>query len=91
LNLVAAEHEPIRTASVDLVTASPDRIMEVVSRCVDDLPLFPFEETAAPPVPTPTLRRNTEAPRDRGKKKGRRPFAGPNPLNPLNPRNPRTY
>ena len=56
LNLVAAEHEPIRTASVELVTASPDRVMEVVSRCVDDLPLFPFEETAAPPVPTsPTL------------------------------------
>jgi hypothetical protein len=56
LNLVAAEHEPIRTASVELVTASPDRVMEVVSRCVDDLPLFPFKETAAPPVPTsPTL------------------------------------
>jgi len=56
LNLVAAEHEPIRTASVELVTASPDRVIEVVSRCVDDLPLFPFEETAAPPVPTsPTL------------------------------------
>jgi len=59
LNLVAAEHEPIRTASVELVTASPNRVMEVVSRCVDDLPLFPlfpFEETAAPPVPTsPTL------------------------------------
>ncbi len=59
LNLVAAEHEPIRTASVELAAASPDRVMEVVSRCVDDLPLFPlfpFEATAAPPVPTsPTL------------------------------------
>jgi hypothetical protein len=34
LNLVAAEHEPIRAASIELASASPDRVMSVVGRYV---------------------------------------------------------
>ena len=56
LNLVAAEHEQIRNASVELAAASPDRVIDVVSRYGQNLPFLPFEETTPPPGPTsPTL------------------------------------
>jgi hypothetical protein len=56
LNLVSAEHEQIRNASVELAAASPDRVMEVVGRYGYELPFLPFEETTTLPGPTsPTL------------------------------------
>jgi len=64
LNLVAAEHEPIRKASVELAAASPDRVMDVVRRYVSREPtprgtsrILPFEaiESTEPVVASPTL------------------------------------
>ena len=45
LNLVAAEHEQIRKASVELAVTSPDLVMDVVGRYGHALPCLPFEET----------------------------------------------
>jgi hypothetical protein len=64
LNLVAAEHEPIRQASVSLAAASPDRVMDIVNRYASREPtsggtsrILPFEEVEAiePRVASPTL------------------------------------
>lgn len=64
LNLVAAEHGPIRKASVELAAAAPDRVMDVVSRYVSRQPtpqgtnnVLPFDEMERhePVVASPTL------------------------------------
>jgi hypothetical protein len=64
LNLVAAEHEPLRKASVELAGASPDRVMDVVGRYVRHKPtphgtnrVLPFDEmeTTEPVLASPTL------------------------------------
>jgi hypothetical protein len=56
LNLVAAEHEEIRNASVELAAASPNRVMDVVGRYGHDLSFLPFEETTIlPGASSPTL------------------------------------
>ncbi len=52
LNLVAAEQEQIRRASVELAVTSPDLVMDVVARHRHAIPCLPFEETTTPPVST---------------------------------------
>jgi hypothetical protein len=53
LNLVSAEHDPLRRASVELATGSPDRVMDVVRRYVHDgsLPLLPFDDAPTLDMP----------------------------------------
>lgn len=68
LNLVSTEHEPLRQSSVELATAAPDRVMEVVKRYVHGPPArrrrlggasapLPFAEPDSRPDPesAPTL------------------------------------
>ena len=58
LNLVSAEHEPIRSASVELATGSPDRVMEVVQRSLHAVPAQPGRRRASLRLPfeqAPTL------------------------------------
>jgi hypothetical protein len=51
LNLVAAEHDAVRRASVDLARGTPNRVMEVVTRYVHGRPRLPFD--AAPTLDMP--------------------------------------
>ena len=55
LNLVAAEHEPLRRASVELAAGAPDRVMDVVHRYAHQSPgtppLLPFEEAPTLDMP----------------------------------------
>jgi uncharacterized protein len=55
LNLVSAEHDPLRRSSVELATGSPDRVMDVVRRHVQGapIPLLPFDEDV-PTLDMPT-------------------------------------
>jgi hypothetical protein len=53
LNLVAAEHEEIRAASVELASASPDRVMNIVWRHIPSgaAPSLPFGDTPTLDMP----------------------------------------
>jgi uncharacterized protein len=58
LNLVAAEHEPIRERAVELAGGPPDRVLDIVTRSVDHgpAPRLPFYPDAPDPGrETPTL------------------------------------
>jgi hypothetical protein len=56
LNLVSAEHDPIRQASVELAAGSPARVIDVVRRYSDRRdarPRLPFDEDGAPTLDMP--------------------------------------
>jgi len=51
LNLVAAEHGPLRHASVELASGPPDRVIDVVRRHAAAQPLLPFDQAPTLDLP----------------------------------------
>jgi hypothetical protein len=51
LNLVSAEHDPLRRASVELAAGGPERVLEVVGRQHTRAPSLPFEDAPTLDMP----------------------------------------